>query len=42
MTKIYEILANNVNDFPDEIDIYIEKYLQLIENGGNFAGKKIL
>lgn len=42
MTKIYEILANNVNDFPDEIDIYIEKYLQLIESGGNFAGKKIL
>lgn len=36
--KIYQILAANKNDYPDDIDIHIEKYLYLLDDGENFAG----
>ena len=36
--KIYQILAANKNDYPDDIDIHIEKYLYLLDDGGDFAG----
>lgn len=38
MDKIYEILANNKDDYPADVDIHIEKYLYLLDDGGNFAG----
>lgn len=38
MDKIYEILAKNKDDYPADVDIHIEKYLYLLDDGGNFAG----
>lgn len=38
MDKIYEILAKNKNDYPDDADIHIEKYLYLLDDGGSLAG----
>ena len=35
--KIYEILSKQKRDHPDDIEIYIEEYLYILDNGGNFA-----
>ncbi|WP_394011186.1 carbohydrate kinase family protein [Anaerococcus cruorum] len=36
--KIYEILSQNKNHYPADVDIHIEKYLYLLDDGGYFAG----
>lgn len=36
--KIYEILDKNKNDYSADVDIHIEKYLYLLDDGGYFAG----